>query len=102
MAQQVTNPTGIDEDVGWIPGLTQWIKDLALLWLWDSSSSDLTPILGTSIFFECGPKKKKKSLIKTLIIYWVIPRGQELYVITAFDSRNTEVGRYSQPCFQMW
>ena len=31
MAQQLTNPTRIHEDVGLIPGLTQWFKDLALL-----------------------------------------------------------------------
>ena len=34
MAQCLTNPTRNHEVLGSIPGLTQWVKDLALLWLW--------------------------------------------------------------------
>ena len=32
VAQQVKNPTSICEDLRSIPGLTQWVKDPALLW----------------------------------------------------------------------
>ena len=33
MAQQVKNPAGNHENVGSIPGLAQWVKDLVLPWL---------------------------------------------------------------------
>ena len=34
VSQQIKNPTHIHKDMGSIPGLAHWVKDLALPWLW--------------------------------------------------------------------
>ena len=46
VAQGVRNPTSIHEDVSFIPGLAQWIKDPALLWLWcrPAATAPIRPI----------------------------------------------------------
>ena len=52
MAQWLTNPARIHEVLGSIPGLTQWVKDLTLLWLW---------LQFDPICHGCGPEKKEKN-----------------------------------------
>ena len=66
VAQWVKNPTSIHEDLGSIPGLTQWVNNPVLpqlLWLWYRSAATAPiqpPSLGPSICHEHGPKKTKK------------------------------------------
>ena len=61
-----TNPTSNREVAGSIPGLTQWVKDLALLWLWCRLSA-VAPIqsLAWEPLYAIGvallKKKKKKA-----------------------------------------
>ena len=77
MAQWITNSTRIHEHVGSIPGLTQWVKDLALcvgrrcspdavlLWLWPRLAAiALIRLLDWELPHAAGvaPKKQNKQI----------------------------------------
>jgi len=76
VAQWLTNPTRNHEVVGSIPGLTQWVKDLALLWLWHKpvATAPIRPLAWEPPYAAgtAQEKAKKKKRKKEMHFYFLI------------------------------
>jgi len=77
MAHCLTNPTGNHEVEGLIPGLTQWLRDPALLQLWCglAAAAVIRPLaweppcaVGAALEKTKRQKKKKKKKNKIMLI----------------------------------